>query len=44
MELWKIIAALPPLIVWFGLFLYLKNVETRLKKSEDAMREWNPQG
>lgn len=40
MELWKLIAAAPPLIVWFGLFLYLRNVETRLKKSEEAMQEW----
>ncbi len=30
---WKLLAAVPPLIVWFGLFAYLMLVETRLRKA-----------
>lgn len=28
---------IPPLIVWCGLFLYLRNVDSRLRKAEERI-------
>lgn len=41
MDNWMI-ATVPPLLVWFGLFLYLQTVDKRVKKAQadlDAMIE-----
>lgn len=37
METWKLVAMIPPLLVWFGLFLYHQNVEKRLKRMEERL-------
>jgi hypothetical protein len=34
METWKLLAAVPPLVVWISLFLYMNKVEARLKSLE----------
>ncbi len=34
METWKLIAAVPPLIVWLCIYAYLRRVENRLKEAE----------
>ena len=39
METWKLIAAVPPLLVWFGLFLYLGKVERKLKNVEERLQD-----
>lgn len=31
---WKLVAAVPPLLVWFGLFGYLLLVEAKLRKAQ----------
>ena len=31
---WKLVAAIPPLLVWFGLFGYLLLVESKLRKAQ----------
>lgn len=30
---WKLVAAVPPLLVWFALFAYLMVVESKLRKA-----------
>ena len=32
-------AAIPPVLLWFGLFVYLAKVEARLKKVERQLGE-----
>lgn len=34
METWKLLAAVPPLVVWVSLFLYINRVERRIKAVE----------
>jgi len=34
MKDWPLVAAIPPLLVWFGVFLYLAKVDRRLKALE----------
>ena len=34
---WKLIAAVPPLLVWLGLFGYLLLVESKLRKAQARM-------
>ena len=31
---WKLVAAVPPLLLWFGLFAYLMIVESKLRKAQ----------
>lgn len=37
MENWMI-AAVPPLLVWFGLWMYLAKVDRRLRDLDERMR------
>jgi hypothetical protein len=39
MELWKILASIPPILMWFGLFLYLMKAEKSLKSAEERFEE-----
>lgn len=31
---WRLVAAIPPVLLWFALFVYLARVEAKLKKVE----------
>ena len=37
MDTWKLIAMAPPLIIWAGLFFYLKSVEKRVAEAEKRL-------
>ncbi len=34
---WKLLAAIPPLLLWCGLFAYLAIVDARVKKAEEKL-------
>lgn len=38
METWKLIAMAPPLLIWAGLFLYVRGVEKRLSAAEERLK------
>ncbi len=35
---WRVIAAIPPTLVWFVLFAYLAKVDARVKKAEERFK------
>lgn len=39
MELEKLIAAVPPLIVWCGLYVYLQMVESKVREAERRLSD-----
>ncbi len=39
METWKIVSAVPPLLVWCGLFLYLMKVDRRVQNAEKRLKD-----
>jgi len=39
MDNWKLVAAIPPLLVWFALFLYLVRIEKKLKAVEQRIKK-----
>jgi|GEM_PF-6671788 len=34
---WKLLAVIPPLLVWIGLFLYTLSVEAKLRKVKRSL-------
>ena len=34
---WRLVAAIPPVLLWFVLFVYLAKVENRLKQVEQRL-------
>lgn len=37
MDNWKLLAAVPPLLLWCGLFVYLMTVDRRLRTVQNAL-------
>jgi hypothetical protein len=37
MDLMRLVAAVPPLLVWFGLWMYLKNIDKKLSEAEGRL-------
>jgi hypothetical protein len=35
-ETWKIVAMLPPLMVWLGLYLYIRKIEKKVQQLEQT--------
>jgi hypothetical protein len=35
---WKLVAAIPPLLLWFALFIYLNRINRKVEDAERKLR------